>query len=636
MPVYNITEPQSGVKFRLTGDSAPTEQELEDIFSQLSVPDKPEARESSWTDVFTGEDRTTEIIEGLEEIGAAPELNELSMGALKASFGLLSTGNADELKSILKTQYGENVDFREDKKGNVIVDLPSGSYALNKPGLSGQDIIRGVFDIASYVPASRAASIPSAIASSAATEAAIESGEALVGGDFSPEDVVVSAGLGGLFKGVEDSIGAGYRAIKGDASQEVVEKGAEAGIDVMTSDIKQPENFFAKIAQSTVEKIPFAGTGSAREAQQAQRELAVNNLAEKYGQFSYSAVVDSLKNQKNRVKRAAGSVLQGTGERLDDAGRVPLSFTKKAILDAERALDKKGVIKSEGALDDISLLINTLSESPQSFTTLKENRTAFNDIIKGFDKAERSQLGSRAMSEMQKIAVAMTKDMTGFAKENLPEKQFQKWQKANRVWSDEAQKLTKTRLKSVLDKGDVTPEAVETLLFSSKPSEVRSLYNSLDKSGKDNARSAIISKVVSDLGKRKDGLTPNAFVTEMKKRQIPLDVFFKGQDKKQLYGLLKVLDSTKRAQEAAVQTPTGQQLLGAGTVGAAVVDLGATLGTAGTLGTAARIYESKPVRDALIRLGSVPKGSTRFEQYLKEAQSAISSASQAEREELTQ
>lgn len=34
MPVYNVTDPQTGRKLRLTGDSPPTEQELEQIFSQ--------------------------------------------------------------------------------------------------------------------------------------------------------------------------------------------------------------------------------------------------------------------------------------------------------------------------------------------------------------------------------------------------------------------------------------------------------------------------------------------------------------------------------------------------------------------------------------------------------------------------
>ena len=100
--------------------------------------------------------------------------------------------------------------------------------------------------------------------------------------------------------------------------------------------------------------------------------------------------------------------------------------------------------------------------------------------------------------------------------------------------------------------------------------------------------------------------------------------------------MLKVLDATRRAQEAAVTTPTGQQLLGAGTLAAAATDLGATAGLGGTVGGFARIYESAPVRNALLRLDSIPKGSTRFEQALSEAVSAISSAAQTARSEASE
>ena len=72
-------------------------------------------------------------------------------------------------------------------------------------------------------------------------------------------------------------------------------------------------------------------------------------------------------------------------------------------------------------------------------------------------------------------------------------------------------------------------------------------------------------------------MTPNAFATEMKKFQPQINTFFKGEERKQLEGLQRLLDATRRAQDAAVTTPTGQQVLGAGTLAAAATDLGATV-----------------------------------------------------------
>jgi hypothetical protein len=588
------------------------------------------------SDIFTGKSRMTPQMESMQEIGAAPELNKLSVPAFKASMGLLSTGDTKSLQGILTSQFGDDVSFEQDEAGNTIVNLPSGQYALNKPGMSGQDIVRGAFDMLAFTPAGRAASIPAAAAKSGLTELAIESTEQSLGGeDISAEEVGTSVLLGGFFRGAEDLIGAGYRALKGTSVDDLVSKATDAGIPMLTSDVKQPKTFAAKMLQQTGEKIPVAGTGGMRESQQLMRQQAVSDVAEKYGQFSYTAIIDSLKSQKNRIKSAAGSVLEGAGNKLDAVGQIPLDNTAKAIARAATELNKPGVIKSQAALDDLATLTQSIDEVPQTFTSLKENRTAFREIVKGADKAERSQLSSRAKSLLDNVERGMKADMTAHAKANLPPQEFSKWNKANAVYFDEAQKLTKTRLKNVLDKGDITPEAVETMLFSQKPSEVKALFNSLSHSGKQNARAAIISKAIASLNKRAAGLTPNSFASEMKKQGIQIDTFFKGEEKKQLTGLLDVLNATRRAQDAAVTTPTGQSLIGAGTGYAAFTDLTGTLATLGTLGGLARTYESAPVRNALLRLASVPKGSLRYEQALSEAAAALNAAGQTAKKEST-
>ena len=623
---------------------------LDEQASQSALPDgfvldgaqaenKDPVEEPGFFDAFTGESKMTPQMESLGEIGNAPELNELSLPAFKASLGLLSTGDTKSLQGILSAQLGEKVSFEQDEKGNVIVNLPSGQYALNKPGMSGQDLIRGAFDMAAFTPAGRAASIPMAAGRSMATETAIEGTEASLGGDFTKEDILLSGALGGAGKAAENIIGAGIRSIKGKgATDDIVEAGKDAGIPVLTSDIRQPQTFAAKMTQQTGEKIPLAGTGGMRESQQSMREAAVDNVVEKYGEFSYQAITDSLKANKNKVKNAAGNVLSKVGSQLDEMGEIPLSNTRAAMQDAVDELGKKGIIQSEGAIGDLNKLMSTINEAPQTFSTLKQNRTAFREIVNGADKAERSQLTSRAKSLLLRVESGMKKDMDWMAKQGLTPQEFGKWQKANKVYGEEATKLTKTRLKNVLDKGDSTPESVQTMLFSQKPSEVKSLYRSLTPDGRKNARSAIISKVVTDLNKRaaSGGVTPNTFATSMNKLKLQTNEFFKGEEKKQLDGLLKVLDATRRAQDASVTTQTGQTVLGGGTLLAIFTDPITTIGAGGTLGGLARLYESAPVRNALLRVDSIPKGSKNYEEALKEAFSVINAAAQTARERGTE
>lgn len=573
-------------------------------------------------------------IDELSEIGSAPELNQLSVPAFKASLGLLSTGDEQSIQGILKQQFGDEVSFEQEGE-STLVNFPSGQYVINKPGLSGQDVIKFVSDVLAFTPAGRARSIGGAALGSAATELGLETVEQELGGeDISASEVATSGLLGGAFKGAEDLIGAGYRAVKGafsPAQKEALEQGSDAGIPLMTSDVLPPQTFAGKTAQQTAEKIPLAGTGATREAQQQLRVDAVQDVADRYSQFSYDAITSSLKESSNKVKSAAGSVLGDTAERLDALGELPTTNTFNAISETQEALSKTGVIKNEGALSDLQVLVDAINEAPQTFSTLKENRTAFNDIIKGFDKADRSQLGSRANAALQKVQAAMKADLDTAAKNNLSPRDYDKWKKANAVYAEEATKLTKTRIKNVLDKGDVTPETVSTMLFSQKPSELKSLYGALGQGGRQNARAAIISKVVNDTSRRAGGITPNSFATELKKYKPQISTFFKGEERKQLEGLQRVLESTRRAQEASVSTPTGQQLIGAATLGAAATDLGLTTLLGGTVGSLARVYESAPVRNALLRLASVPKGSTAFEQALSEARAVLSSSAQAAR-----
>ena len=587
------------------------------------------------SDIFTGADRMTPEMESMGEIGSAPEMNEMSMGAFKSSLGLLTTGDEEKATALLQENI-PNAEFTKDSKGNVIVNLPSGQYALNKPGMSAQDVLRGAFNMAAFTPAARLGSLGGVAAGSAATEAAMQGAtKGFGGGDINPIDIALSGAIGGAGKGLENVIGAGYRALKGQVPEEaagVIAQGKEYGVPVMTSDVIQTTTSAGKIARSTGEKIPFAGTGQARASQQEARGEAVQSFADKYQAPSYSEIVDSMKMKSKGVKTAAGNILGKTGDKLDNMGDIPTENTATAIGDAMESLSKPNVRVDQSAIDELTELKN-LMDMPQTFTSLKENRTIARDILDSFGKGDRSQLPSRSKALVTKAVNGMSKDMDEFAKSNLTPKEYSSWKRANSVYAEEATKLRKSRIKNILDKGDVTPENVNTMLFSKKPSEVKMLYESLTTNGKNNARAALIDKAVGNASRRAGGLSPNSFSSELNKIAPNTGVFFRGEERKQLEGFKRLMESTRQAQDAAIATPTGQQMLGVAAGASAITDLGATLGAGATAGGLARAYESPAVRNALLRLASVPRGSDRFLKALSEARAALTSVAQAKRSE---
>jgi hypothetical protein len=182
---------------------------------------------------------------------------------------------------------------------------------------------------------------------------------------------------------------------------------------------------------------------------------------------------------------------------------------------------------------------------------------------------------------------------------------------SNKRLADLSGDIKSGTLKSVLQRGDVTPEAVNQLLFSSKPSEVRTLYSRLSPAGRANARAAILAKA-SESSMAGGELSPTRFANEAAKLGSSIGVFFKGDEKARIEGLVRVLNMTRRAGDAAAAPPTGAQV--AIPVGAAVLTdmlggAGAGIASAATLGGFARLYESPAVRDMLAKMPKTRPGS---------------------------
>lgn len=186
MAQFKVTDPNSGRTVVLTGDSPPTEAELEQIFSQVAAPQTPQQAVTPQAPQQVGASQTPQQAPqqpfGLEqqiatfsqtglagapiagaiseflgtgrrtpETEAAPEIGALG-GADLASFrtaaGLISAAEPERQVQIVEQQFPGSSAFRDDK-GNVFVDVPSpegGSerFVLNKPGFSTQDILQNL------------------------------------------------------------------------------------------------------------------------------------------------------------------------------------------------------------------------------------------------------------------------------------------------------------------------------------------------------------------------------------------------------------------------------------------------------------------------------------------------------------
>ena len=636
----------------------------------------------------TGSRRATPETQALPEWTSMPELNQMSVASFKTALGSLLS-NPKETVQILQANF-PGVQVRQDAKGNYLLrsSVDQKEYAI-PPGFSMGDIPRAIGGITAFTPArapmaALSRTIPGAVAFGAGTQAAIEASQAATGGEFNTGEVALAGALGPTGQIIQRAVPPVVQAVKGGAQRLMarpapapaaprieptfetqvptaappvppaappvagakqlpsdIEAARQAGITLMTSDVVPPRTFASKWLQTIGERIPGAGTGGVRQAQQTERIEAVRNVLREFGADDAARAADDV--MKDLATKRGADLTKYTGlkteviERLGETGTVPMTKTVQAIDDQ--------IAKLEGLkTQEVAPIIERLTDwkaalQDQNLINVETLRKQIGESFKAPELASVRSIGEKALSSIYK---PLKQDMEAFITQVGERRDVTKYKVANKRLSDLAGELDMSTLKSVLRRGDETPEVIANMLFSKKPSEVRQLYASLTPAGRESARAAILAraaeKATADVAEG-TVVSPDKFANEVKRLGTSVGVFFNGDDLKQIEGLTRVLNITKRASEAAAAPPTGVQAaipVSAAALssffGGGLLGFLATLGAAGSVGVAARIYESAPIRNLLIKIPQTATGSKEEAALLKRLTSVIQTGIQTGRQ----
>lgn len=439
-----------------------------------------------------------------------------------------------------------------------------------------------------------------------------------------PEELATDLGtgvvLGGAINQLGRAAGAVYRGVRGAISpeaQQAIRFANSADVPLHTTDVLPPNSRVGRMAQTTAENIPFAGTSSMRANQQEARSQLVDEFASRFGEYDPSIVIGSLKAKTSGIRKAAGNRLEQVQSAMTGVNIQPTRAIQQ-IDDEIGKLQKLGQVADTDTISKLQAYRNELAKGDVNLEQLSRLRTQFRMDVRG----ERTQMPPPAEAAVQRVYRAMTGDIDNSIGQNLGNDTLRRYKQANAVYADEASKLQNTRLKNVLMKGDLTPEVVNNMLFSKNKSEVQNLYRSVGQVGRAQMRNGIIGKAME-----KSGGSPDQFLRQINLMSNQTGIAFKGRDAAYLKGIKNYLEATKRAGQAGVTTPTGQQtipfILGIGTV-----TNPALVGVGGGYGLLARMYESEPARNAMLRLANTPRGSTAFEKALSDVERIVNSLAQ--------
>lgn len=606
MPTFKVTDPSTGQTLRLTGDSAPTEQELDQIFSAPRGLRKATAEQGIDVSGPREGDAVSAVLEPAAAIASGIVAEPI---AGLAGIGATVADDAEAgAEAVASTREALTFQPRTTRG-------QEGLAAVSEAIEPVAQAVQGAEQFLGDVGAEIGGPVGGAIGATIPTAALTALGVRKTPGKPSKIDPKRAGEIEG-----------------------VLAAGERAGVDVLTTDIFPPQQIFTRLAQQFSERIPVVGVGGKRAKQQSQRVAALDEIDQSIPKVQSADIVDSLNRSADKFRVAAGKRINDVVESLDPIGSVPTANAVRAIDSAISKLQAPGKLKNDALIAELDNLKTTLGEAPQSFGSLREFRTDARSIVDAVDPAGRSQLRSSDKALMDGVIKGITSDLDRFVVDNAGSRALQRYKTADMVYAKEAAKLTKSRLKTILDKGDVKPELVNNLLFSSSPSEVKLLFNNLDAGGRQNARLSLYRRALDNATKQGD-ISPQRFVSELDKLGDNFNTFFRGKSKDELNGLKRLLTETKRAGDAGVVTPTGQAtqigtatgVMGAASVGSPAAI--ATLLSSGAIGLAARAYESAGVRNLLIRLGKSPKRGTLEADLLKSIPLAFEQAAKSSGEQ---
>lgn len=444
-------------------------------------------------------------------------------------------------------------------------------------------------------------------------------------GDFA-QNAAINAGVNlaaqGVLSAAAKGIGRGITAIKGDIAPEVAKKIATSesmGVTPMTSDVIPPKNAFTRGLTQDAEGA-LLGTGSKRAEQYAKRSQLVKKQLEKYGEYSPSVVVDDLYGSLKSRKDSAGSVIEDITAKMGDTP-VDTSKSIKVIDNVLTRANRLGKVANKDLIRGLSDLREELAKPDIDFGLLRELRSALRESIQG----DAMVFPNSAKAATDTVERAMGADLRNNAARYLGAGEAARYVKANSDYSNVFNKVLNKRIANNLNKAkkEFTPELINSVVFSRKPSDIKRIWPALSEDGKNAMRAAYISKIAE-----KAGDSPTKFLTELNKLKSQSDgqiynTIFSGRHMKELDALHEVLQQTARSDAANVVTQTGQsQANRIRTIGATAT-LGVSMGLEAGFGAMMRLYESKAARNALLRLANTKAGTPAYERALSNAVNAI-------------
>lgn len=548
--------------------------------------------------------------------------------------------------SIIKRAESRGGKVSQDEQGNVVITFPSGQYQVNKPGLDLNDVAKFTAQAAPAV-ATGGAGAGLGLGMRMAAQGAIQGGlnyaqqkavEAGDGQNVDMGDVALNATLGGAGELLGPALRGGREVFKrglgnaDEATKEALKIADDAGIPIATSDMIAAGDLgggVTKYASAVTDKLdPFAA-GRLR-----KQELIPEKTADIFvdpdvaAKYTDEAMIEALDKGSRARMADAGKRFEEVKTAMGDEP-IPVRNTSAAIDDVLKEWERPGTLVDKGDVEYLKEIQAKLTEAPQDVIMLRENRTR---LRQSFGSGMNKMLGKNDLQKAgRKIYDALTKDMHEGVEGTLGADALATLKSADKDWAMINSDLGFQKIASAVKKGEADPARLRETLTSFGTGDLQALDRNLNAEGRNMIKGAVHKNLMEAATNADGEFQPGAMLRAIEKNKDVIKQFYTPDQAKQIEGVKKLLSTARGAKAATTIANNGGLMLPiTAAMGVGSAGIGGIAAAAGGI-AAKRLSNSRPMRNALIRLSTMKPGSMAYYKTVRQINAII--ANQASTDE---
>jgi len=610
MAEFIVTDPASGQKLKLTGDSPPTEAELEQIFG---------AEEPAETSQFPG------------ALGSVSKFGEgLFRGLQQAKAGAQQLFS--EIPSLTPaTDPAAEQQQRQELKSEIAMR----DIRIRELGLPGQaGAIVGETLPSLTVPGGPTGALTRRLAGGVAADVVASVADPVREDETRLGNIGRAAAFSGGIRGTGAGLSSGFRKISNVRTGQFADADVKKLID--SADSEQISIFFDDVTQGTfaqkasvaAEMFGRAGTGAGRIRQNKEALAAATRWLNKVSNDSddFAEIVQTgLVRKLDIFKREASRKYARVGREIGDAGNVETKIFDRSVDSGVAAETTKGTRSNAAVVD----FLNRFKDAPRGdFNAMIEFRSDFTKELGDFLSGDVS-ISKSSIDVLTRAKNALDADMTAFAKANGAN---DSWKAANNFYKNTVIQFKKGKLKALVNErsaANFDEQAAWRYLVqnSTNPRRARLMFQSLDAKGREAVRFGLVKEAMSKASPEGAPFSPARFAGYLESREAVVNQFFKGKSNEEIKGLIKVMRHIERAGQFAENPPTGQRLIPVLFAGGAFFEPGTVAAATGVSLTIKGLFQTKSGRNLLLAASTATPGSKQFDTIMQNLETVASRAS---------